>query len=64
MKIWKQNARTIQFLQQMICDIQSKLFPDTLQIRNEVEMAEVNNKRLSDNNNASSSASKVAKVGQ
>ena len=54
----------IQPLHDMIQEVKSQMFPDTLQTENEVEMAEVNKKRLSDNNNESSTANKVAKVGQ
>ena len=54
----------IQPLHEIIQEIKSQMFPDILQTENEVEMAEIKNKRLSDNNDESSTANKVAKVGQ
>ena len=54
----------IQPLHEIIQEIKTQMFPDILQTENEVEMAEIKNKRLSDNNDESSTANKVAKVGQ
>ena len=54
----------IQPLYDLIQEIRSQMFPDTLHAENEVQMAELKNKRFLDNNGVSSTSNKVAKVGQ